>query len=453
MSASNSNELAAVAGTELAVLAPAARAAIVMGADKLRAELTELAASTKDIVAVIDKAGRDQVHSAAMVLRKRKTGITGSGKAARDNATKFSKAVIVVEKDLVDLIEPEEDRLLALRDGFDAIEAERKAAELAADIARIKKIEELIDQISSAPVRHIDSDSAKISRAIEFYEALPIDEGAYAEFTAKAEAIRTAVLAKLEDMHQKELAAERAAAAAEAARIAEVERMAAERTELARLRAEADERDRLATIEAARVAAEQATEAKRLRDLAAAQAAELQALRGAEAARASAAQAEQARVAAETKRQLDEQQAAIAAERRALDEQKAAAARAEQDRVTAEALREKIAADHDEALAMNAKCDTDREVRRAELQAQADQHLADARDRADDKQAAGLPVGALGVEAIADALPNELFPEDSEIVDAIRIMFWQEFGMDDVQADARMQRFDYAGALAAMGAA
>jgi hypothetical protein len=53
MSATNENELAAIAGSDLTVLPPAERAARVMGSSMLRIELTALAESTKDIIAMV----------------------------------------------------------------------------------------------------------------------------------------------------------------------------------------------------------------------------------------------------------------------------------------------------------------------------------------------------------------------------------------------------------------
>ena len=67
------------------------------------------------------------------------------------------------------------------------------------------------------------------------------------------------------------------------------------------------------------------------------------------------------------------------------------------------------------------------------------------------------PVAPAGddVEVPADAnavaqglLDAELWPEDSEIVAEIRAMFMHNWGMDGVQADARMSRFDFKAALA-----
>jgi predicted phage-related endonuclease len=141
-----------------------------------------------------------------------------------------------------------------------------------------------------------------------------------------------------------------------------------------------------------------------------------------------------------------------AAERRAFDEAKAAAARAEQDRVTAEALREKIADAFDEASAMNAQLDADREAERARLQELADQQLVDARDRAADEQAAGLPAGALGVEAIADMNADEK-PTRQEVIECAAIAVAEKFGPTYIEAinlieDCEMCDFDAARTLA-----
>ncbi|OEZ80969.1 hypothetical protein JAB6_40040 [Janthinobacterium sp. HH104] len=58
---------------------------------------------------------------------------------------------------------------------------------------------------------------------------------------------------------------------------------------------------------------------------------------------------------------------------------------------------------------------------------------------------------ALAIDAIADNLLDaELWPEDSELVAEIRAMFMHNWGMDQAQADARMSRFNFKTALAAL---
>ena len=58
---------------------------------------------------------------------------------------------------------------------------------------------------------------------------------------------------------------------------------------------------------------------------------------------------------------------------------------------------------------------------------------------------------ASAIDLIADKLLDaELWPEDSELVAEIRGMFMHNWGMDQAQADARMSRFNFKTALAAL---
>lgn len=76
-----------------------------------------------------------ECHSAAMAATKARTAIVQAGKAARDDATRFSKAVIAEEARLIAIIQPEESRLKVLRDEWDAKEAREKAAKAEAGTA------------------------------------------------------------------------------------------------------------------------------------------------------------------------------------------------------------------------------------------------------------------------------------------------------------------------------
>ena len=117
------------------------RAAVALNSIKVTNELRELVASSADIVFVIDSAGREQAHRIGMNLKNARIAIEKAGKAARDDATKFSKGVIAEEARLVAIIEPEESRVFDLRDKWDAqIEAE-KQAKIAAERLRIEGIQ------------------------------------------------------------------------------------------------------------------------------------------------------------------------------------------------------------------------------------------------------------------------------------------------------------------------
>lgn len=55
------------------------------------------------------------------------------------------------------------------------------------------------------------------------------------------------------------------------------------------------------------------------------------------------------------------------------------------------------------------------------------------------------------IDLIVDTLLDaELWPEDSELVTEIRAMFMHNWGMDQAQADARMSRFNFKAAVAAL---
>lgn len=119
-------------------------AALALGSDKARTELAELVKKSANIVEVKNPAGREECHSAAMALVRARTNIEKIGKAARDDATKFSKAVIAEEKALIDITQPEETRLLALRNAWDEARAREKAeaerrAQAEADAAELAR--------------------------------------------------------------------------------------------------------------------------------------------------------------------------------------------------------------------------------------------------------------------------------------------------------------------------
>lgn len=389
------------------------RAAVALGETANAAKLRELVEKTASIVAVTNADGREQVHRAGMVLLKTRTGIRSTGKTARDDATKFSKAVIAMEDDLVGIIEPEETRLLAMRDEWDAkIEAE-KQAKIAAERARTELIADRI-----AALREDETDALRIDKTAEqtkatlaHAESRTITEELFQERFAEAVEIHAAAVASIRTILAERVAQEQAAAEAEQARIAEAARMQAEREELARQRAEQE-----------RIAKEQAEQAAALRRQQEEAQAKLRAEAEANSKRIAAEQAERDRVVAETKRQLEEQQRQIAAAQKALAD--------EQARNEA----------HGEALVMDAEWEAGMAelARVAVLSVISDAstpHLPDATltDRADQLMA------------------DELWPEDSEIIAEIRAMFMREWGMDEQQADARMARFDYARALGEIG--
>ena len=230
---------------QLTTLPPAERAVVALGSSALEIHLNDLVKKNADIVAIANKDGREQVHAAAMVLRKQRTTIAAAGKGARDDAAKFCKAVIDEEKRLIGLIEPEEDRLIKLRDDWDAEREAEKQAAIAKEAMRRKHIEEMIDAIRNTVFVSPRESSASIEAIIAATESLDVSEATYEEFApaaarAKAETLEslreTLDLAKFNEADQARIKAEQDAAAAQlAAERAEMERQMKEQAEAARL--------------------------------------------------------------------------------------------------------------------------------------------------------------------------------------------------------------------------
>jgi hypothetical protein len=306
------------------------RAAVALGESANITKLRELAAKSSGIVTVTNADGREEAHRAGMVLRSTRTSITSTGKAAREDATAFSKAVIALEKELIAVIEPEEVRVLALRDGFDAEEKARMDALIAAERARVEAIQKSIQLIRDLPLTVVGATAEVISAMLDATQkAQPGPE--FEELIEQAQIARNETIDKLTAALVAKVAAEEAAAATEQARIAEAARIEAERAELARQR-----------VENERIANEQAAERKRLADAAAAQG--LAAAQQREAAAANERADAEAR--AKAQREAD---AALKAKEDAINA-----------KIAAHEAAIKLEADHGEALAMNAQIDADR---------------------------------------------------------------------------------------------
>ncbi|PTE02682.1 hypothetical protein [Pandoraea apista] len=316
--------MTATTKTEVTALTVVERAAVALGSDKLHGDLVALAKKSADITEIKNAAGREQCHAAMMALANTRTSITKTGKAARDDANAFSKAVIAEEKRLIDLIEPEEMRLRMLRDGWDEAREAEKRAKAEAEARRIAAIREHIDDIRSIATRMVGCASHAIAVEIEDLEAIGITLDRFQELTGEAEAARSETLDKLSSMYRAALDAELEAARIKAEQEAEAARLAAEREELARLRAEAAQRE-------AEAAAARAADEKRLAEERAAQEAELRAKREAQERELAAERAEADRLARE-RLAAEEAEMRAERERQAVEAKRIADERAELDR-------------------------------------------------------------------------------------------------------------------------
>jgi hypothetical protein len=287
------------AGTALTVQQRAERALKVT--EKREQELRALAASSKDIVVITNADGREQVHAMCMVLRNTRLDIGSDADSVREDAKQFNKSVLALEKKLIGITQPEEDRLRKLRDDWDAARQREKEAEIAAEQARVAAIQARIEEMRCAIVGPAVWSSAEITKRIDRIESVVVDE-TFEELQQAAIDARDAALGRLRQMHD-------AAVAHEA--------------EQAKIKADREELERLREAEKVR----QAAERKRLADEA--------------HARKVAQDAENARQEAARKAQLEEDKRQAAARQKVLDEQAAALAaeRAEIDRQREELLK------------------------------------------------------------------------------------------------------------------
>lgn len=229
--------------TDIALLPPAERAVIVLESSKTEEHLKELVKKSAEITAVDSKDAREQAHRAAMDLKNARTTINKTGKAARDDANAFSKAVIDEEKRLIAIIEPEETRVFGLRDEYDAKVAAEKAAAEAAEKARKDEILGKINGIRNLPLELANASSEEILAEMNALASFEPDPDVFAEFMEELQHALSDTCKALDALHTRVMAAETAQAALAAERKAldeERARIAAERAELEQLRAERD---------------------------------------------------------------------------------------------------------------------------------------------------------------------------------------------------------------------
>lgn len=226
-------------------------------------QLLALAGKHKGITAITNDDGAKDCHSARMELKNARLAIEKTGKAAREDAQAFARAVIAEEKRLVGIIGPEEERLQAIQTGYERQqEAERQALERA-EAERKAAIQKRIADLERVPVMVVSWPAVKLNEALGKMRAENPEEWAQ-EFLPLATYTHADVLAKLEGMHDAAVKAEGEAArqAEERAKLAaEQKRLDEERARLeaeqraAREKAEAEDRARRAAIAAEEEAA------------------------------------------------------------------------------------------------------------------------------------------------------------------------------------------------------
>lgn len=313
-------------------IAPIDRAKKVLAYDETKARLAELAAKSERITGITTPAGYQEAHRARMDLKTTRVEVERRGKEAREDATAYSKAVIVAEKELVAVIEPEELRLKGLQDAWDAAREAERQAKIEAERDRVAEIQKRISEIRTSPMSLSYQSSEVLRLSADDLRSILIGED-FAEFAPAAEAARAEAVAKLEAMaieaEQREAAEaqrqQEEAARAEALRI-EAEKLAAERAELDRLRAEQAERDRIEREAREAEAAKERAEAERQRaELRAQQEAAAKAQAEAEAAQRAAQEAQRKAEEDARRAELERQREAERVAREAAEAQAEAA--------------------------------------------------------------------------------------------------------------------------------
>lgn len=281
--------------TELAPLTMEQRVQKAIGLVNAKEQLAELAAASTGITEITNKAGYDECHAKRMVLKNKRVEIGKTGKAAREDATKFSQAVIAAEKELIAIISPEEERLQALQQAWDdAREAERAEAERI-EAERIQKQKDALAVITGSLARLFGADVETLSVALDQLTNFDMtqfddvflpdavkarDEAIAAISKARDERVQldlqAAELRRQQEENERKAAQEAEARRAQqekedaerAARIAEEDRQRAEQAKADRM-----ERDRIKAEQDARQAElDRQAEEQRQRDEAAAQA-------------------------------------------------------------------------------------------------------------------------------------------------------------------------------------
>ena len=216
------------------------RAALALNSTKTERDLRILATKNADIVAVIDKPGRMQAHSAAMELRSARTTIAKVSKDAREDAKAFQSAIIEEERRLIALVEPEEVRLIGLRDAWDEEQARIKAEAEAKERARVTAIHERIASIRGFLTLAAQCRTSEriLSLVVKIEEIQREGWDDFAEFSDEAKSVAASVHADLVKIHSEKMAQEVAAANLRAEQEAQAEKLAAERAEQAKAAAE-----------------------------------------------------------------------------------------------------------------------------------------------------------------------------------------------------------------------
>jgi hypothetical protein len=196
------------------------RAEVVLDAGRLRIWLAELVLKSANITVIKNKVGRDECHRALMVLRNTRTSISADGKTARDDATKFGKAVIVTETSLIAITTDEESRLRVVLEVWDDQELAIKAELARAEQAQAALVQGRID-VLGFDMSLVGASAVQLLQKINDLGAIEISLEVYGDRAGEAQQLQAATLEQLNQLHDKALLAEEQqfAAAAQQAKL------------------------------------------------------------------------------------------------------------------------------------------------------------------------------------------------------------------------------------------
>lgn len=207
------------------------------------AELNRLAEESRSVTITDyeDPKQLEIVHKQRITLKNVRVAITKKGKELREEALTFQKAVIAKEKELTEIIQPEEDRL-------DALEEQAKAEAVKRE--RLRKWPERLERLKEIEFDPGTSDVHVLQQMsdVDF-------EGFMNNAKAKIEAERLAVQRTEQLAREAELKRREDELEAKE-RKAKMEQVAKENAEREKADAEMREKKRLADLEAARLEGE-----------------------------------------------------------------------------------------------------------------------------------------------------------------------------------------------------
>lgn len=310
------------------------------------AALAELGARFKGVVFdVTTKEGLDQARKGRAEIRTLRTSLEAKRveikRPALERCRLIDAEALRITAALLELETPIDSQIKK----EEARKEEERAAKAKAEAERIERCKQMVDDISFSIVSVSGKPSSVIASEIETVKALVIGDE-YCEFKAQAESTRAATLARLAELHAAAIAHE-----------AEQERIKAERAELARLKAEQEERTRTEQARAAEEARKRAEEEAAARARIEAEQRESRAK--IEAEECAAREARQ-KADAEAKAKRDAEEARIKVQREEVEAKQRAADEAA--RKVREELEAKAAAER------KAKEEAEREARRQEAE-------------------------------------------------------------------------------------